>query len=73
LTIQGRRTLSTAARRTFVSPPLEVGKTYVYTLETQLFRGGRPITVRRDVEVRAGGRTEVALTAPVSTRVVIGR
>jgi uncharacterized protein (TIGR03000 family) len=72
LTIQGSRTASTSSRRVFVSPPLPRGKTFVYTLEAQFNQAGRPVTVKRDVEVRAGTRSQVLLTAP-QTRLVRGR
>jgi uncharacterized protein (TIGR03000 family) len=52
---------STAGTRTFVSPPLERGQAYHYTLKAELRRGDEPVTVTREATVRAGQETHVTL------------
>jgi len=61
LTIDGEATQSASATRTFVSPPLEAGKTYTYTLRGEMNRDGRQMNATKTVEVRAGGVSEVTL------------
>ena len=61
LTFNGEPTRSTGATRTFLSPPLEAGRTYGYTLEAEVTQGGRKMTVTRQVSVRAGQDREVQL------------
>lgn len=59
LTIDGQPTQSRSDTRTFVSPPLEPGKTYHYTLRAEMNRDGHNVTDRKTVEVRAGQTAEV--------------
>jgi uncharacterized protein (TIGR03000 family) len=61
LTIDGYTARSSAGTRTFVSPPLERGPDYHYTLKAELRRGDEPVTVSKDVTVRAGQETRVTL------------
>jgi uncharacterized protein (TIGR03000 family) len=61
LTFNGEPTRSTGATRTFLSPPLEAGRTYGYTLEAEVTQDGRKMTVTRQVSVRAGQDREVQL------------
>jgi uncharacterized protein (TIGR03000 family) len=64
LTIDGQATQATSSDRTFVSPPLQQGKSYQYTLKGELDRNGQKVTTSRDVEVRAGQVSRVALQFP---------
>jgi uncharacterized protein (TIGR03000 family) len=41
-------------QRSIVTPPLETGKNYIYTLKLEQERGGRPETLTREVSFRAG-------------------
>jgi uncharacterized protein (TIGR03000 family) len=68
LTIDGERTQSTSSTRVFISPPLEPGKTYHYTLRGELDRPGGTIRDSKTVQVRAGERTEVTLEFPGANR-----
>jgi uncharacterized protein (TIGR03000 family) len=61
LTIEGHATKSTEAERTFVSPPLEPGKTYSYALKATIVRDEKPVQVDRTVFIRAGETTRVQL------------
>lgn len=60
LTIDGNATVSTSGNRTFVSPELEAGKDYVYTLKAEIVRDGKSVTESKTIYVRAGETTEVA-------------
>jgi uncharacterized protein (TIGR03000 family) len=59
LAIDGNATTSTAAERTFVSPALEAGKDYQYTLTAELVRDGKNVTETKTIIVRAGETTNV--------------
>jgi uncharacterized protein (TIGR03000 family) len=61
LTIDGRLTQSTSSERWFVTPPLESGKTFAYTLQADFVREGKTVTVREKVAVQPGRETSVSL------------
>jgi len=67
LIVNGSTTRSTTARRVFVSPPLEPGGTYYYTLRAEITRGGETLATTRQVSVRPGQQTEVTLDIPIVT------
>lgn len=69
LTIDGQPTQSRSDTRTFVSPPLEPGKTYTYTLRAEMNRDGRTVTDRKTVEVRAGQTSEVTFNPSSGERI----
>lgn len=54
----------TSATRTFVSPPLNPGKDYYYTLEAAVTRDGQVVRNSVRVAVRAGEKKEVLLAIP---------
>ena len=60
LTFDGARTTATSADRMFVTPPLQEGKVYHYTLQAHYMRGDDAVTVARRITVRAGQETDVA-------------
>jgi uncharacterized protein (TIGR03000 family) len=64
LTIGGEKTQSTSGDRTFVSPPLQPGKTYYYSLNAEMDRDGKTVTASQNVEVRAGETSRVTLQFP---------
>ena len=66
LTIDGNATKATSADRTFVTPPLEAGKTFHYELRAEIGSGENKTTIERRVAVRAGQQTNVALTPPAA-------
>jgi uncharacterized protein (TIGR03000 family) len=71
LSIDDYATNSTSERRTFVSPALEPGKNYVYTLRAEVTRDSKPVSVTREARVRAGETTTVSIdfpAAPVAAR-----
>jgi uncharacterized protein (TIGR03000 family) len=61
LTVDGDSTRSTSDTRTFVTPPLEPGKTYTYTLRGEVNRDGQKMKATRTVNVRAGELSEITL------------
>jgi uncharacterized protein (TIGR03000 family) len=64
LTVDDTPTRSTSSLRTLVSPPLEPGKTFTYTLKAELDRDGQPVTQTREVVVRAGEEARVRFDLP---------
>jgi uncharacterized protein (TIGR03000 family) len=61
LVINDYQTQQTGQLRRFVSPPLEVGKSYHYTLKWTDHKDGQPDTQQKVVPVRAGDDQEVDL------------
>jgi len=68
LTFDGQATRSTSANRLFITPPLDPGKSFHYTLTAKYLRDGRTVTVERSVGVQAGRQTFVSLV-PASEEV----
>jgi uncharacterized protein (TIGR03000 family) len=60
LTFDGHLTKSADAQRWFITPPLEIGKTFHYTLKAECQRGAETVTVTKVIAVRAGRRTAVS-------------
>ncbi|HEV3445217.1 MAG TPA: TIGR03000 domain-containing protein [Gemmataceae bacterium] len=63
LTFDGHPTKSADAQRWFITPPLEFGKTFHYTLTADFRRGAEKVTLTKVIAVRAGQRTSVSLNA----------
>jgi uncharacterized protein (TIGR03000 family) len=61
LWVEGARTQQTGAERLFESPPVEPGKTYVYTLVVSWIENGKEIAHTRTVKVKAGDEPTVDL------------
>ncbi len=64
LLIDNELTTSTGASRVFVSPDLNPGQEYHYTLKAELVRDGKPVRVEKVVAVKAGETTSVPLNEP---------
>jgi uncharacterized protein (TIGR03000 family) len=60
LTVDGRLTTSTSSSRTLISPNLEPGYDYFYTLRAEIVRDGQTLTQTQRVAVRAGDQTRVS-------------
>lgn len=58
---------ATGSERVLVSPTLNRGLDYVYTLKAETIQDGRTVTVSRQVFVRAGETTRVAVELPASS------
>jgi uncharacterized protein (TIGR03000 family) len=54
-------TTSTSATRMFVSPNLNPGQEYSYTLTGEIVRDGKPVVASKRINVRAGEETRVSL------------
>jgi uncharacterized protein (TIGR03000 family) len=61
LTVDGVATTSTSERRVFVSPELNAGQEYHYTLKAEWVRDGKTVEVAKQVTVIAGQETKVSL------------
>jgi len=61
LVIDDYQTQQTGPSRRFVSPPLELGKSYHDTLPGTSHKDGQPVTHRKAVHIRAGDGEEVVL------------
>jgi len=60
LFIDDRPTASTSTTRTFVSPPLDPAKSFVYTVRAEMVRDGQTITETKQVGVTAGGVSQLS-------------
>lgn len=60
LTIDGQATVAQCASREFVSPALEAGKDYAYTIKVEIVRDGKSVSESKTVIVRAGETSEVS-------------
>jgi len=63
LTIDDAATKQTSARRVFVSPTLNAGESYSYTLKAEFVAEGKPVVQSKTVTVTAGIETAVSFTA----------
>ncbi|MBV9123848.1 MAG: TIGR03000 domain-containing protein [Planctomycetes bacterium] len=68
LTFNGHVTQLTSSTRTFSSPPLERGQSYFYTLNAEVTRDGKVLSVSKRVTLRAGEEAHVSVEFP-ETRV----
>jgi len=64
LTVNNKATRSSSTTRKFVSPPLQPGKDFYYTLKAEFRRDGQPVTVTKRIAVRAGQETLIELGSP---------
>jgi uncharacterized protein (TIGR03000 family) len=71
LMVDGKATKSTSASRLFVSPALEPGQDYFYTLKAETVIDGQAVAASKRITVRAGKETRVSfdnLVASVARR-----
>jgi uncharacterized protein (TIGR03000 family) len=68
LKIDGQATQQSSSTRVFTSPPLEQGKTYIYKISAEVNRNGHTVRDTKNIEVRAGQRTEVTMNFGDSNR-----
>jgi len=61
LTFDDAATVSTGSDRLFITPALERGRDFHYTLEAKLTRDGKTETTSKQITVRAGEQTRVDL------------
>jgi uncharacterized protein (TIGR03000 family) len=62
LLVDGAATMSTSSERRLVSPTLQTGRDYHYTLTAEVVRNGQTVREERPVTVRAGEETRVQFT-----------
>lgn len=62
LMVDGNATRSTSDRRTFTTPALEAGETFVYSLRAEIVVNGEVAVQTQDVTVRSGETTQVSFT-----------
>jgi len=67
LTVDGNPTSSTSERRTFLTPALETGADFVYTIRAEVVRDGRSVIETQRVTVRGGETTNVPFTFATKT------
>jgi uncharacterized protein (TIGR03000 family) len=67
LKVDGVATTSISSSRRFVTPALEPGKEYFYTLEAEVVNDGKLDVITRRVQVQAGRETHTNLTPAYST------
>jgi uncharacterized protein (TIGR03000 family) len=63
LLIDDAATASKSAQRVFVSPTLNPGRDYHYTLKAEWMRDGKAVSMTREIAVRAGEETRVQFAA----------
>ncbi len=61
VTIDGASTSSTSSVRSFVTPELEQGKVFHYTLKAEVVRNGKTYLATERVAVKAGETTSIEL------------
>jgi len=66
LRVDDYTTVSKSASRVFVSPTLDAGKEYYYTLTGEIQRDGKPVVATKQISIRAGEETRVVLEFPVA-------
>ncbi|HXG08360.1 MAG TPA: TIGR03000 domain-containing protein [Gemmataceae bacterium] len=64
LMVDDTPTTSTSSTRVLVSPVLEPGRDFHYTLKGEIIRDGRPVVATQRITVRAGEETRVTLEFP---------
>jgi uncharacterized protein (TIGR03000 family) len=66
LLIDDQPTVSTSGTRVFITPALDNGRDFHYTLKAEVVREGKTQSVVKEVTVRAGQETRVNIELPVA-------
>jgi uncharacterized protein (TIGR03000 family) len=64
LLVDGSKTKQTGSERLFESPPIPVGRKFIYTLKATWKEGGKDIVREMEVRVEAGRETPIDLRKP---------
>jgi uncharacterized protein (TIGR03000 family) len=64
ISIEGSKTAQIGSSRLYVSPPLNQGENYTYTIHVSWKENGREVTRDRKVPVRAGDRLSIVFREP---------
>jgi uncharacterized protein (TIGR03000 family) len=67
VTVDGRPTASNSTRRTLITPALEQGAEYVYSLRAEVTRDGQTLAQTQQVTVRAGETFQVPFSFAASS------
>jgi uncharacterized protein (TIGR03000 family) len=67
LSVDGYATTSTSSVRRFITPSLDAGRDYYYTLKAEVMNEGKTEVITKRVVVRSGEVTQTTLSLPVST------
>ena len=67
LTIDGEATLSTSTERVFVTPELNPGREYHYTLKAEVVKDGKSAMIEKVITVKAGEVTTEKLALPAAS------
>ena len=67
MTLEGKETKQTGPVRKFVTPKLEPGVEYVYTIKATWTANGKPVEDTMKVTVKAGDAKSVAFLNAVAT------
>jgi uncharacterized protein (TIGR03000 family) len=67
LIVDGKPTKAASARRYFISPALEQGQDYFYTLKAEFTRDGQTVSTSKRVTVRAGVESLVTFETPAAS------
>jgi uncharacterized protein (TIGR03000 family) len=62
--VEDAKSRQTGSTREFVSPPLNPGQIYQYTVRARWQENGKPVEQRQQVTVRSGSRTELVFPVP---------
>jgi uncharacterized protein (TIGR03000 family) len=57
---------TTSAKRSFVTPPLQPGKSYFYTLKAEMVRDGQNVSVTGKVVIQPGQDVQATLSEPTA-------
>jgi uncharacterized protein (TIGR03000 family) len=71
LTFDDEPSVSTGSNRLFVTPPLERGKVFHYTLKAEVIRNGKTKGASEQITVRAGEETRVDLLPAQDRRIAV--
>jgi uncharacterized protein (TIGR03000 family) len=67
LTIDDAPTAATGSSRVFVSPALNPGREYHYTLKAEVVKDGKPAVIEKVITVKAGEVTTEKLALPAAS------
>lgn len=66
--VETEKTTQTGSRRSFISPPITPGRSYVYDIKAKWMENGKEVVLTRKVDVRAGQQVVVDfIGTPMST------
>jgi uncharacterized protein (TIGR03000 family) len=64
ISFEGSKTAQIGSSRLYISPPLNQGENYIYTIQVSWKENGREVAQQRKVSVRAGDRLSIVFRQP---------